>query len=160
MSESPLEHLPEIVARRRKPCGQMRFSSLQYLTIYPVERKASVGSTAAQETLTVRLKSYVLLSPEAIHLDNADRHLLQQIVDANPLALIEYWAVDPDYDGKAFRSAWQAYRGNPASDADALHVATAATITVPPKAGPRMLCVRTVDVFGFEAEVVTVVEPA
>lgn len=42
--------------------------------------------------------------------------------------------VDPDYDGKVFRSAWQDYRGNTANDADAL---------------------RVVDVFGFEAEVAT-----
>lgn len=42
----------------------MRFSSLQYLTIHPIARKTD-GNT---ETLTVQLKNYVLLSPEAINL--------------------------------------------------------------------------------------------
>ena len=104
--------------------------------------------------LTVRLKNYVLLSPDAINLDEANRLKLQEIANAEPLALIEYWAVDPDYDGKVFRSVWQDYRGNVESDGDPLRVVTSAVITVPIKDTPRKVCVRVVDVFGFEAEVV------
>ena len=133
--------------------GQVRFSSLQYLTLHPVQR--STQSNA--ETLTVRLKNYVLLSPEAINLDDANRAKLQEVANREPLALIEYWAVDPDYDGKVFRSVWQDYRGNTANDADALRVVTQAVLTVPPKPGPRTVCVRVVDLFGFEAEVVSTV---
>ncbi len=84
----------------------------------------------------------------------ANRAKLQAVANAEPLALIEYWAVDPDYDGKVFRSVWQDYRGNTANDADALRVVTQACVTVPRKVGPRKVCVRVVDVFGFEAEVV------
>lgn len=136
--------------------GQVRFSSLQYLTIHPVERTGS----AADEHLTVKLRNYVLLSPEAINLDDANRQKLQAVMNQEPLALIEYWAVDPDYDGKVFRSVWQDYRGNTANDEDALRVVTHARLTVPYKAGPRRVCVRAVDVFGFEAEVVTTVVEA
>ena len=136
--------------------GQVRFSSLQYLTIHPVQRRLQ----GSEETLNVRLKNYVLLSPEAINLDDANRAKLQAVANAEPLALIEYWAVDPDYDGKVFRSVWQDYRGNTANDADALRVVAQATLTVPAKSGPRKVCVRVVDVFGFEAEVVTLVEAA
>ena len=136
--------------------GQVRFSSLQYLTIHPVQRRVQ----GREETLNVRLKNYVLLSPEAINLDDANRAKLQAVANAEPLALIEYWAVDPDYDGKVFRSVWQDYRGNTANDADALRVVAQATLTVPAKSGPRKVCVRVVDVFGFEAEVVTLVEAA
>ena len=141
--------------------GQVRFSSLQYLTIHPIERKASTSSARTdgetEETLSVRLKNYVLLSPEAINLDDANRAKLQAVANAEPLALIEYWAIDPDYDGRVFRSVWQAYRGNTANDADALRVVAQATLTVAPKDGPRKVCVRVVDVFGFEAEVVATV---
>ena len=133
--------------------GQVRFSSLQYLTIFPIERK----SESSQETLTIRLKNYVLLSPEAINLDDANRIKLQAIINQEPLALIEYWTVDPDYDGKVFRSVWQDYRGNIANDGDALRVVTQAVLTAPAKTGPRKVCVRVVDVFGFEAEVVVTV---
>lgn len=112
------------------------------------------------ETLTVRLRNYVLLSPEAINLDEANRAKLQGIINAEPLALIEYWAVDPDYDGRVFRSVWQDYRGNTANDGDPLRVVTQAVLTLPAKAGARKACVRAVDVFGFEAEVVATVEAA
>lgn len=147
---------PDLLDRLRKKGGveklrgQVRFSSLQYLTLYPIERRAQ-GET---ETLAVRLKNYVLLSPEAINLDDANRQKLQAVANAEPLALIEYWAVDPDYDGQVFRSVWQDYRGNTANDGDALRVTTQAVLTVPTKTGPRKVCVRVVDVFGFEAEVV------
>lgn len=133
--------------------GQVRFSSLQYLTIHPPTRVASTAQPG-HETLTVRLKNYVLLSPEAINLDDANRAKLQAVANADPLALIEYWAVDPDYDGQVFRSVWQDYRGNTANDADALRVVHQATLTLPTQPGPRRVCVRAVDVFGFEAEVV------
>ncbi len=139
--------------------GQVRFSSLQYLTLHPVERVRSAVNDG-EEALNVRLKNYVLLSPEAINLDDANRAKLQAVANAEPLALIEYWAVDPDYDGQVFRSVWQDYRGNTANDADALRVVTHAHLTLPIKPGPRKVCVRVVDVFGFEAEVVTTVEAA
>lgn len=139
--------------------GQVRFSSLQYLTLHPVERVRNAVNTG-EEALNVRLKNYVLLSPEAINLDDANRAKLQAVANAEPLALIEYWAVDPDYDGRVFRSVWQDYRGNTANDADALRVVTHAHLTLPLKPGPRKVCVRVVDVFGFEAEVVTIVEAA
>ena len=48
-----------------------------------------------------------------------------------------------------------------AADGDALRVVSTAQFTVPAKTGERRVCVRAVDVFGFEAEVVqTVAEPA
>lgn len=109
-------------------------------------------SVEQQETLTVELDNYVLLSPEAINLDEANRTKLQAVMNAEPLALIEYWAVDPDYDGEVFRSVWQDYRGNTGNDGDPLRVVTQAVLQLPRKDGPRRVCVRVVDVFGFEAE--------
>jgi len=75
-------------------------------------------------------------------------------MNKEPLALIEYWAVDPDYDGEVFRSVWQDYRGNTDNDDDPLRVVTTARLQLPRKDGPRRVCVRAVDVFGFESEVV------
>lgn len=147
--------------------GQIRFSSLQYLTLHPINCTRKAAGQGEVDELTVRLKNYVLLSPEAINLDDDNRQKLQAVANKEPLALIEYWAVDPDYDGKVFRSVWQDYRGNTANDEDALRVVTKAVVSAPVKAagpsgraGPRKVCVRVVDVFGFEAEVVTTVEAA
>ncbi|MDT7834597.1 site-specific DNA-methyltransferase [Aquabacterium sp. OR-4] len=168
LNDSRLEVLvipPDLLDRLKKKGsvdklrGQVRFSSLQYLTLHPVRRQAlpAAEDGPAMEQLDVRLKNYVLLSPEAINLDDANRQKLQAVVNDDPLALVEYWAVDPDYDGELFRSVWQDYRGNTANDADAYRVVTAAQLQVPRRPGVRRVCVRVVDVFGFESEVVQVV---
>jgi site-specific DNA-methyltransferase (adenine-specific)/adenine-specific DNA-methyltransferase len=131
--------------------GKIRFSSLQYLTIKPI--KVEKGRTE-KETLTIVLDNYVLLSPDALPLSEEDRVKLQKIIVEEPLALIEYWSVDPDYDGKVFRSRWQDYRENTENDSDPLRVVTEALIEVDKKDGLRKVCVKAVDVFGFESAVV------
>jgi adenine-specific DNA-methyltransferase len=154
---------PDLLDRLRKKGGieklrgQVRFSSLQYLTLGPIRRER----TDDGETLAVSLANYVLLSPEAINLDDDNRLKLQKVLAAEPLALVEYWAVDPDYDGQVFRSVWQDYRGNTAGDGDPLRVVRQARFGVPARSGARRVCVRAVDVFGFESEVVQdVAEPS
>ena len=159
---------PDLLDRLRKKGGieklrgQVRFSSLQYLTVKPVRRVPSPQPSPAsgrggEEQIVVTLDNYVLLSPEAINLDEDNRKKLLKVMNAEPLALIEYWAVDPDYDGEVFRSVWQDYRGNTANDDDALRVVAQARFSVPHRSGERRVCVRVVDVFGFEAEVVQAV---
>ncbi|MFZ6773435.1 site-specific DNA-methyltransferase [Undibacterium sp. SXout7W] len=163
LNDSRLEVLvipPDLLDRLKKKGsaeklrGQVRFASLQYLTIKPVERIM----TQEGEQLTITLDNYILLSPEAINLDDTNRIKLHAVMNKEPLALIEYWAVDPDYDGQVFRSVWQDYRGNTDNDSDPLRVITKASLNLPVKAGSRRVCVRVVDVFGFEAEVIANVE--
>lgn len=56
------------------------------------------------------------------------------------------------------RSRWQDYRGNSADNDDPLRVVKKTELTgLPVKIGPRRVCVRVVDVFGFEAEVMRTV---
>lgn len=146
---------PDLLDRLKKKgadrlASEIRFSSLQYLEVAAAERKVE----GPNEVLRVRLGNYVLLSPDAINMDDANRANLRQVMNQEPLALIEYWAVDPDYDGEVFRSVWQDYRGNMNNDKDPLRVVTEAVLTAPHKDRPRTVCVRAVDVFGFESEVV------
>ena len=147
---------PDLLDRLKKKGGKLkaeevRFSSLQYVKIKPIERSRQ----GDKEALTVSIDNYVLLSPDALNLDDANRQKLQKIVNSDPMALIEYWSVDPDYDGQVFRSIWQDYRGNTENDDDPYRVVTVARlINLPAKDGPRRVCVRVVDVFGFEAEVI------
>jgi len=146
---------PDLLDRLKKKgadklASEVRFSSLQYLQAEVVDRKLD----GARESLTVKLQNYVLLSPDAINLDQANRVKLQDVMNSEPLALIEYWAVDPDYDGDVFRSVWQDYRGNTDNDGDDLRVITFAELDLPPVDGSRDVCIRAVDVFGFESEVV------
>jgi len=147
---------PDLLDRLKKKsdvaklAGEVRFSSLQYLQAHVSSRKI-VGDS---EELRITLDNYVLLSPEAINLDESNRAALQKVMNAEPLALIEYWAIDPNYDGEVFRSVWQDYRGNIESDGDPLRVVTEGVMTSPRVDGPRCICARAVDVFGFESEVV------
>lgn len=147
---------PDLLDRLKKKgnklkADEVRFSSLQYVKLKPVMRERQ-GET---ESLTVEIDNYVLLSPDALNLDEPNRQKLQKVVNQDPMALIEYWSVDPDYDGQLFRSFWQDYRGNTENDDDRYRVVTAARLTdLPAKAGSRRVCVRVVDVFGFEAEAI------
>ena len=128
--------------------GNLRFSSLQYLT---VKEPVVESYNDELETLTIELDNYVLLSPEALPLDDSNKKKLSEVIGNDPLALIEYWSVDPDYDGKVFRSKWQDYRENIANDNDPYRVIRTARINVPKINGKRVICVKAVDVFGFES---------
>ncbi len=145
-----LDRLKKKGGKASELAGTLRFSSLQYLQTHPATRQREGDG----ETLRVRLANYVLLSPDAINLDTKNREQLQAVMNADPLALIEYWAVDPDYDGELFRSVWQDYRGNTETNDDPLRVVNEAVLSLPYKEGARCVCVRAVDVFGFESEVV------
>lgn len=127
----------------------VRFSTLQYLTCRPMK---VLPASEDEDNLVVELDNYVLLSPDNIPLDDRDKEKLQQVIDRDPLALIEYWSIDPDYDGITFRSRWQDYRENTANDRDPLHCVYTAVLRVPRRAG-RTVCVKAVDVFGFESMV-------
>ena len=134
---------------------KIRFSSLQYLTVAPIEkRNLSLTRGEDYEDLIIKLENYILLSPDSLPLDAKNREKLNKIIEKDPLSLIEYWSIDPDYDGKVFRSKWQDYRGNTSENNDPYHVVRKAIITVPKKEGVRKVCVKAVDVFGFESATV------
>lgn len=146
---------PDLLDRLKKKgvaglAGNIRFSTLQYLEAHLEDRFTSDSS----EQLSIGLDNYVLVDPQAINLDEDNREKLLKVMNAEPLALIEYWAVDPDYDGVVFRSLWQDYRGNTENDNNPLRVITQANLTVDRLDRVRKVCVRAVDVFGFESEVV------
>lgn len=130
--------------------GSIRFTSLQYLTLKNIELKSW---DEEEDELKVELGNYILHSPDAIPLDEKDKQTLEEIMTNDPLSLIEYWSIDPDYDGETFRSIWQDYRQNTENDGDALHCVYSATLRVSKKA-ERTVCVKAVDVFGLESIVI------
>jgi len=130
--------------------GSIRFTSLQYLTLKNIELKSW---DKEEDELKVELGNYILHSPDAIPLDEKDKQTLEEIMSKDPLSLIEYWSIDPDYDGETFRSIWQDYRQNTENDGDALHCVYSTTLRVSKKA-ERTVCVKAVDVFGLESIVI------
>ena len=132
----------------------IRFSSLQYLTI----KQPEINVGIYEDELTIELDNYVIVSGDSLPLDDKNRVKVNEVIARDPLSLIEYWSVDPDYDGTTFRSVWQDYRGNvDPGDDDPLRVKTKTSIRVPHKSR-RTVAVRAVDVFGQESEVVREVE--
>ena len=127
----------------------VRFSSLQYLVAKPLQ----VKHTGDTDEIDIELDNYVLLSPDNIPLDDKDKVKLQQVMNDDPLSLIEYWSIDPDYDGITFRSTWQDYRENVENDEDPLHCVYKTRLKVAHKE-QRKVCIKAVDVFGFESQVV------
>ena len=127
--------------------GKIKFSSLQYLTIKPIK----VEQGKDKDIIEVELENYTLLSPDALPLDQKNKEKLEGVMGDDPLALIEYWSIDPDYDGETFRSKWQDYRQNTFNDNDPFRVVKKAKLEVPKVKGKRKVCVKAVDVFGFES---------
>lgn len=131
----------------------VRFSSLQYLVVNPITTNKAQIDNGEKDEIEVSLQNYVLLSPDNIPLDDKDKEKLQRVIANDPLSLIEYWSIDPDYDGETFRSTWQDYRENTDNDNDPLHCVYSTRLTVDRKPG-RRVCIKAVDVFGFESQVV------
>ncbi|MEC1788615.1 site-specific DNA-methyltransferase [Schinkia azotoformans] len=127
---------------------KVRFSSLQYLTL---KDPIITDYSADIVELELELENYILLSPDALPLDDVNKQKIHDVMNTDPLALIEYWSIDPNYDGKVFRSKWQDYRGNTANDSDEFRVVTKTKLFVPKIEDKRTICVRAVDVFGFES---------
>lgn len=119
----------------------IRFSSLQYLSI-----KAPLIKSQGEnlEKITIELDNYCLLSPDALPLDEKNKATLSECIANNPLDLIEYWSVDFEYNGEQFFSRWQSYRDKN------LHIDKKVSFVVP-KIPNRVICVKAVDVFGFES---------
>ncbi len=128
--------------------GKIKFSSLQYLKIKPIKKKEY---NKEQDEIEVELDDYILLSPDVLPLDQENKERLEKVIEKDPLALIEYWSIDPDYDGEVFRSKWQDYRQNTDNDSDEFKVVKKAKLIVPKIKGKRKVCVKAVDVFGFES---------
>lgn len=127
--------------------GAVRFSSLQYLTIKPIK----VTQGKENDIVEVELDNYTLLSPDVLPLDQKNKEKLEEVMGKDPLSLIEYWSIDPDYNGETFRSKWQDYRQNTENDSDPYKVIMKVILTVPKVEGKRKVCVKAVDVFGFES---------
>lgn len=139
--------------------GRVCFISLlrRHMSIKPVMRaQFAPGGT---ELLIVTLENYIPCLPEAADIACSNGSDLQVLMGWGPLALIEYWAVDPAYDGQVFRPVWRCYRSD-SMIRDLLPVAKQAVLLLPPQAGARRVCVRAVDVFCHASEaVVTVAAP-
>lgn len=126
---------------------KIQFGAKPYLKLAPPK----VTQRAADEfSVSVGIERYIL--SEIPIDDEKDRASLQEISRGERFPiLIDYWAVDWDYDGKTFRSRWQDLRGFGKS---LKQVTTRASTTLKERRRYEV-AVRVVDVFGNDATATT-----
>ena len=130
-SEEDIERLSDKVKFLEKP----------YLRL----RKAEVKGNS----VTIGIEKYVLYDFPLGSGKKADedREALLHLVKDNFAILIDYWAVDWDYDGLTFKSQWQDLRGLGRKT----KVVTTKKEHAYEKSGKHTIAVRVVDIFGNDA---------
>jgi hypothetical protein len=131
-----------------KLADKIQFHEKPYLKL----AKPKLGDKKeGKREVTIGVERYVLFD---LPVPEKDREKLRELVKENFAVLIDYWAVDWNYDGTTFKSQWQAIRGN---GKKAKVVPT--TLTEKLEAGRTYtIAVRVVDVFGNDAAGTVVVE--
>jgi DNA modification methylase len=136
-SEEDIESLSEKVVFYERPYLKLAKPSINKKSNDKIEVKISIDK-------------YVLMDiPVSQSTDKGrdDYAALMKLTKDNFAALIDYWAIDWDYDGFTFKSQWQAFRGN---GRKAKTVITTAIETLEKKKD-RTVAVRVVDIFGNDA---------
>lgn len=131
---------------KRSPKKGFYFSSPRCLALKePVIEDIS----PKEQEITIELADYCFLPPAYLPVNGTAEKKVRELLERDPLALIEYWSIDPDYDGRIFCSSWWGLRG------DRLRVCPQARLIVPRARGPRRIAVKAIDVFGYESLAVT-----
>ena len=130
-SEAELDGLRDKIMFHEKP----------YLKVsQPEVRDAGDGKVV----ISLQIDRYVLMSYPIPEKQQAE---LKKAIKDNFAALIDYWAVDWDYDGITFKSTWQAIRENGKRAGTVPIVAESPELPF----GKRAIAIRLVDVFGNDA---------
>ncbi len=79
--------------------------------------------------------------------DEKQRDEVQEVVKKNFAALLDYWAIDWEYDGFTFKSSWQAFRGFGRE----IKEVPLSTTHILPTGKKYVIAVRAVDIFGNDA---------
>lgn len=126
---------------------KVRFYERPYLRLSEPEIKDLDGE---KSKITISIKRYVLMDIPVSHSSKKEietYQALMKLAKDNFAVLIDYWAIDWDFDGYTFKSQWQAFRGN---GRNARTVPIIASETLERK-NERIIAVRVVDIFGNDA---------
>lgn len=121
--------------------GKIKFYEKPYLRLTKPQVKPG-GDGKAE--VAIGIERYVVFD---LPVAEKEREKLQALIKDNFAVLIDYWAVDWDYDGYTFKSQWQDMRGN---GRKTKVVATQATTNLA-TGKTYTIAVRLVDIFGNDA---------
>ncbi|MFZ0896076.1 MAG: site-specific DNA-methyltransferase [Candidatus Nitrosopolaris sp.] len=121
--------------------GKIQFYNKPYLRLLKPEIKPVEG----KYEVTVGIDRYVVFDFPIQ--DEQQQKGVQELVKDEPLSLIDYWAVDWDYDGITFKSTWQAMRRM------GRHIQSIPKSTNRKLEGGKLytIAIRVVDIFGNDA---------
>jgi len=149
---------PEIYNYLKKAKSEAELDGLRDKIMFHEKPYLKVSQPEVRDTgdgkvvISLQIDRYVLMSYPIPEKQQAE---LKKAIKDNFAALIDYWAVDWDYDGTTFKSTWQAIRGNGKRAGTVPIFAESSELP----AGNRAIAVRLVDVFGNDASAtVTVLE--
>ena len=121
--------------------GRIQFYEKPYLRLTkPQIRPATQGKAE----VTIGIERYVVFE---LPIAQRERQKLQELIKDNFAVLIDYWAVDWDYDGYTFKSQWQDMRGYGRKT----KVVTTQATTSMAIDRTYTIAVRLVDIFGNDA---------
>ncbi|PSF33886.1 hypothetical protein C7H19_19375 [Aphanothece hegewaldii CCALA 016] len=150
---------PEIYNYLKKAKNEEDLAGLKDKILFHEKPYFRIGTPKVQDmgdgnvVITIEIARYVLMDFPLS--DDKQKAELRKVIKDNFAALIDYWAVDWDYDGKTFKSQWQAIRGNGKRSSTVVTVATSPELPKGNRAHPsgsaRQIAVRLVDVFGNDA---------
>jgi adenine-specific DNA-methyltransferase len=120
---------------------KIQFYEKPYLRLTKPQVKPSIEGKAE---VTIGIDRYVVFD---LPVAQKEREKLQELVKDNFAVLIDYWAVDWDYDGYTFKSQWQDMRGNGRKT----KVITTQATTKMTTGKTYTIAVRLVDIFGNDA---------
>ena len=121
--------------------GKIQFYEKPYLRL---TKPQVTPATQGKAEVTIGIERYVVFD---LPVAQKEREKLQELIKDNFAVLIDYWAVDWDYDGYTFKSQWQDMRGNGRKT----KVVTTQASTNLVVGKTYTIAVRLVDIFGNDA---------
>jgi adenine-specific DNA-methyltransferase len=157
VSIKPLTIPPEIYNYLKKAKNEDELDSLRDKIIFHEKPYLRISQPKVRDAgdrkvvISLEIERYVLMNFPIPEKQQAE---LRKAIKDNFAALIDYWAIDWDYDGKTFKSMWQAIRGNGRRTSTVITNADSPELP----AGKRAIAVRLVDVFGNDASAIVEVK--
>lgn len=128
--------------------GKIRFNDKPFLKLL----EPKIERNGKNATITVGVERFVIFEYPVEEPDQ--RKEIDSIVAKDPLALIDYMAVDWNYDGITFKSGWQAFRQHGRK----IEPIPRKVSQVLPAGRAYTVAIRVVDVFGNDASKTTPID--
>ena len=110
-----------------------------------INKIEKVGVKNEEEVINISFVGYHI-DVASIPIEEKYKGIINQVLDENSLALVDFISIDTDFNGENFISIWQDFRGR-----EKLVITDEVQLKVKKKS-KRTVFIKVVDVFGFYSE--------